>query len=144
MSNEHVAEPFATILDQTLGAYADCVAAREAGDRGLGLNDPAYGRRSLQWRATDELRNDDPELSAALKAIGAYNAFDGEAVAWAFQLLNCAVTIAREYSVCLYIKPLETQSKAIKDAMAVLGADEIDEQTEPGTPEYGVIRAWWD
>ncbi len=100
-----------------------------------------YGTRQLQFRASAPLRNDDPELHAALREIGQYNEFDGETAAESLHYLSCGVTVAREYSVCLYIQPLESRAGEIVPVLNALHADEIDVDTLHGV---AVIRAWWD
>ena len=108
-------------VEEISRAYADCYR-----------NDPyAMQERNLHFRCSVELSP--PEVYEVMtRFVPGYNEFTPELV------LNlpgdAAVTVAREYSVCLYVRTaadLSTQADELK-------ADELD-QSEPG-----VWRIWWD
>lgn len=86
------------------------------------------------------------ELKEMLGAIGDYNAFNpefvGEVLARAYK--NDQFYIAREYSVCIYIKLLDMKNRemainTINLIGEIIQADEMDYY-----PSSNEIRFWWD
>lgn len=89
--------------------------------------------------------NRKPLALDALRSIGQYNGFDGEAVAQALDNVvpddaYSPITVGREMSPVVYVSTIGVNgadTEAVKSALRDVGADEIDEDRHS-------IRAWWD
>jgi hypothetical protein len=159
------------IFDEVLKAYADCGPVDEQFERGEGdtslsdearfeaLVDEAMTHRNLSFRASQAV---DPKTAQAImeKACPGYNAFRPKFLG----LLpdDCQVTLAREGSVCIYVRPgkskIPTRSKLKADEYSVLKEDTFAIGYHKGDPsragcdhgstDYGgykgEIRIWWD
>lgn len=106
------------IEQEVMLAYADC---RDHSDYAMEI-------RNLEFKASDFVSRDEAKR-ILLKANVYYNAFEPD-------LLNrfpkdCKIKIAREGSVCLYVK-------GNKLPKARSFADEIDKWDD------GTVRYWWD
>lgn len=107
---------------------------------GYALDDETDQHRVLTFRAGfNEVEN----AFEAIRAIGSYNGFDGEAVAQALETANterARIQVGREGSPVVYIDGLypNDQVATVKLALEQANADEIDE-VRPGT-----VRGWWD
>jgi hypothetical protein len=115
------------ISAEVLKAYADCHVSRYK-----------FDERSLTFRASGYLKGE--EFRRLMKtAIGVgYNEFDEEIID---KLVNffgesSHYTIARESSVCVYIKP---KDKTKNIPMWPLRVDEVSYNVETGE-----FRLWWD
>jgi hypothetical protein len=106
------------ILKETLAAYCDC--NRAGSMDGRNLNFRASGSVSKEVAMTI--------MQSALALYGSYNEFTPEKL----DLLpdDCQITLAREYSVCVYVKP------ALK-TIPSMGQDETGNKN-------GETRIWWD
>ena len=112
---------------------ADLNEVREAyADHWLGW-DSGADRRQLQYRASFSLSPEVARKAMLLACVYVYNAFTPD-VLDKFDK-DCRVTIAREGSVCLYVRP--GASGRMPCAKAV-GADEVRAQ------DNGEVRYWWD
>lgn len=109
-----------TIETEILQAYADCHMDWEIGSK----------IRNLNFRASQAV---DPKTAKAIleKAMNGYNSFTPDLLDLFPE--DCQITIAREGSVCLYVKPGKKKLPKGKE----INADEIDKYGEE-------IRFWWD
>lgn len=121
-----IKDQFDFVRNETLAAYSDC-------------NDLSVGDRNLKFKASF------PVSGTALKAImrGAvpdgYNDFDEKAVERLVELFGeeAHYVIAREGSVCIYVKPL----KRVWVSRAIEIGKLADEVSYEGA---GIFRVWWD
>lgn len=94
--------------------------------------------RRLDWKADEPVSGEDVREALNAACVSGYNEFDPVNVADAILTVDpeAKVYIAREGSVCLYIKTEHKKMmiRALKDEMA----DEQDIQND------GTIRFWWD
>jgi len=115
------------LLDEIKITYADCQ------NDGLSFQQTKHIRR-LDWKASEYAEGD--MIRKALNAIGeGYNAFEPNEVSDIILKVDsdAKVYVAREGSVCLYIKTSKST-----EMIEALDADECDLQQD------GLIRAWWD
>lgn len=94
--------------------------------------------RRLDWKATQPVSGNEVREALSAICVDGYNAFDPVNVADAILTVDpeAEVIVAREGSVCLYIKT--THNKLMMMALNNEAADEADVQTD------GSIRFWWD
>lgn len=120
----------------------DATAARMVA-LGYALDDPTDHNRCLGFRVAF---NTTEGACAALRSIGDYNAFNGDAVAEALQPLAASgggtrISVGREGSPVVYVGPFysgdEEEQREFMEALRLVGADEIDLVGRE-------IRAWWD
>lgn len=119
---------------------AEANTALEMVRLGYACDDPTDERRCLHFRVGfDSLDG----AQAAVRAIGSYNAFDGDEVAEALAKLPTStmghkIDVGREGSPAIYVRWLRSEQQI--DAVNILreaGADEVD-------VVRGDVRAWWD
>jgi hypothetical protein len=97
----------------------------------------------LNWRLPEPLHSAGVVLYDCLRAVGRYNDFDPDKVTAKLVMLNCEVTVGRECSPVLYIRPLDSEtSKWLITAMEAVRASEITwRRNEMGLE---ILRVWWD
>jgi hypothetical protein len=153
------------ILKEVAKAYADCGrlgkqverSERSESDecRFAQLYNEALAQRNLGFRASQAVT---PKVAAAImsRIVPAYNDFRADLLL----LLpdDCEVVIARENSVCIYVKPgktkLPSRKKLKADEYGVLNKTEYDnDEFHSGGTHYkktpyggykGEVRIWWD
>jgi len=133
------------VFEEVSKAYADCGKEIQNYHETLDI-------RNLRFRASQSVS---PEIAVEIMKLACpgYNDFEAEDLAKFPD--DCQITIAREGSVCVYVKPGEKKLPT----RAKLGADEYDIVTEDN---YGIgyhaatedetayggfkgeIRVWWD
>lgn len=87
----------------------------------------AFNERNLHFRASEAVTRDEAVKIMRHAVPGGYNAFTADLL-WHLPE-GCNVTLAREYSVCIYVDRLVSA--------AGMDADECDF-------EDGMTRIWWD
>jgi hypothetical protein len=97
--------------------------------------------RMLMFHSTEIEAN---KLQEALNIIGRYNQFDSKRVGKI--LLEkfgrfCEFIVGREYSVCVYVKPIQPYIFELKDLAEISEAAIIN---EVGVNNEGILRLWWD
>jgi hypothetical protein len=109
-----------TLTTQVCNAYADCTMPFEEASQLRSLSFKAYEPRTPR-QVKQIMKRAIPD---------GYNNFNADLL----DLFNprCEITIAREYSVCLYVRGKNLPS------MNKLGADEYNIQPD------GSTRIWWD
>lgn len=135
-----------TTRDELARVYCDCgelFRRYAAGEDWNALLDELMPKRSLMYRAAEGLS---PAEARAImeECCPGYNGFEPRLLG----LLpdDCTVFLAREYSVCVYVRPGEKKlpSKAKLNAQDY-GRLTKDEVREDGTGGYaGEVRIWWD
>ncbi len=114
------------VADEVKKAYADC----SAGDS-LSRRDAAMRQRQLQFKASADVSVADAQSILKQAVPHGYNNFTAS-VLKKFPA-EARVLIAREFSVCLYVKGNDLPPKD------QVKADECDP-----TEDEGVVRYWWD
>lgn len=113
-----------------INAYSDCC--------------DADGERDLNFICKEGFSLEEARKLLLVAVPGGYNAFEAESAIRNIESAfgNCAtVFIAREGSVCLYVKP----SRAVwigghrGKSISALSADEISYE-----PNFNLFRIWWD
>lgn len=114
------------IYNEVREAYADCGIMEESSDEAWGEFEK---RRNLNYRASQAV---DKQTAKALleKAVVGYNGFTPDLLDHLPD--DCEVTIAREGSVCLYVKG---DNLPVDDLTSI--ADECNFKN-------GELRLWWD
>jgi hypothetical protein len=123
---------FDAVKSEVETAYADC-HGRKGDDWQHGMN-----RRNLNFRASHEVTRDEArEIMTAY--VPGYNEFKPELIG---KLpADSRVTIAREGSVCLYVRTLAREEISADE----LRADEVDAESSPHyDAPFIQIRIWWD
>jgi hypothetical protein len=107
-----------TVQNQVKMAYADCWMS----------GNEAYNLRNLKFRASQAVSRDEA-YEIMNQFVPGYNAFESELIKKFPK--NAQIVIAREGSVCLYVK-----SNKYPSAKS-MSADEKDKEGE-------FVRYWWD
>ena len=114
------------VSDEVMKAYADCHCKDDLSNR-----DRAMRQRQLQFKASEDVSVADAKAILAKAIPHGYNNFTAK-IMDNFPA-EARVLIAREYSVCLYVKGNNLPK------MAKVEANECDP-----TEDEGVVRYWWD
>ena len=119
-----------TVLDEIKIGYADFLFEGEKGKN----------ERILHFKATEEL-TPKQAYEVLKKVVQGYNSFDAENILGIPE--NCKVRLAREGSVCLYVKSKEALSES--KLRKLTNGEEVDLWESPKkNKKYYVYRLAWD
>lgn len=121
MKKINVSKHFNTVAAEVKEAYCDC--------NDLKAGNAVYIRRSLNFKASQPVSRDEAKVILEVAIPHGYNEFDAS-ILDKFSA-NSEFLIARESSVCLYVK-----NGKMPSAKSV-SADEKDTEGE-------LVRYWWD